>query len=230
MGGPRSEKLETQFRDNRWPKRSTKWVTFLVGFWGTRPIWVYVGPLPLLGPIGPKKTKMAISQLRPKTRILYNQLIDISLLSNHKKFQPEWPKYGWVIAKETYAHIRNNFCLTQPTIDMKPSLFVKYYQITYSLLAVGKFLFKCGWLKKRISVCNFYPTAITKKASRPTFFNISTWLVFTKLMFTLILKILLENLHLWYWSELSYGPFCVYLSFLSIIWTIWWLLVNQLDK
>ena len=31
-------------------------------------------------------------QIRPKTRILHNESTDNSLLSKHKKFQPDWPK------------------------------------------------------------------------------------------------------------------------------------------
>ena len=30
--GLRSDKLETQFRGDKWPKSSTKWVNFLIGF------------------------------------------------------------------------------------------------------------------------------------------------------------------------------------------------------
>ena len=39
-GVPRSENLESWFRDNRWPKRSTKWVNSSVLFWGPRLIGV----------------------------------------------------------------------------------------------------------------------------------------------------------------------------------------------
>ena len=39
-------------------------------------------------------------QIRPKTKISQHQSIDNSLLSSHKKFQPNWSKNGWVMAKK----------------------------------------------------------------------------------------------------------------------------------
>ena len=80
-----------------------------------------MGPRPFLGP---KKSKIAI---KAQTRI------DNSLISSHKKFQPDWSKNGLVMAKKRMPlygmiGIFRDFLAHKLTkyqyFSMRPSLFV----------------------------------------------------------------------------------------------------------
>ena len=153
-GGLRSDKLETWFRDNMWPKRFIQWVNFLVGFCGPRLIWVPVGPRPYLGP---KNRKW------------------------HKKFQPDWSKNGWVMAEKCmplygiigtfrdfvahklakYQYFQWNQLYSFSTINLHNlCTFQLNISLNVDFMAIKpQKVHKIG----HISVCNFYPIVATKK-------------------------------------------------------------------
>ena len=78
-----------------------------------------------------------------------------------------------VILRDFLAH---NFTKYQ-YFSIRPSLFVSFYQTTYSLLVSAQYLLKCGFFGPKMhksaisqrSVSSF----LSNKVSHPTFFNIS---------------------------------------------------------
>ena len=49
-GGSPLKITKTRFQDNGWPKRSTQWANFLIGFGGPRPLGVRVVATPIFPP------------------------------------------------------------------------------------------------------------------------------------------------------------------------------------
>ena len=88
------------------------------------------------------------------TLISNQQSIDISFLSFHEIFQPNWPKNGRVMAKKnmpiygiicTFREFLSHNLAKSWYVSMRPSLFDYCYQITFYPKVLTWYLKKCGF-------------------------------------------------------------------------------------